>query len=78
MVMSKQNIGEISSRKGFFKYMRKPIEPESIVLAKLMNEPFEFDGHKFSRGYMVVDQCGKLAAMSFDDFIFKYEILKFG
>lgn len=78
MVMSKQNIGEISSKKGFFKYALKPTEPESIVQAKLITEPFQFDGHQFARGYLVSDQDGKLSAMSFDDFIFKYEILKFG
>lgn len=78
MVMSKQNIGEISSKKGFFKYARKPTEPEFIVQAKLITESFEFDGKRFSRGYLVLDQRGKLSAMSFNDFIFKYEILRFG
>ena len=69
-------IGQVSSRKGFFKYMLKPKHPESIVQAKLIAQPFEFDGQRFSRGYLLVDQRGKISAMSFDDFVFKYEVFR--
>ncbi|MFQ5638665.1 MAG: hypothetical protein ACE5IR_11800 [bacterium] len=78
MILNADNIGEVTSRKGFFKYTKRPTAPETLVKAKLINEPFrfKFGGGKiqsFDRGYIVIFGNGKIAAMDFEKFNDLYE-----
>ena len=73
-VISEKNIGDITGRKGFFKYRRV-----KMVSARLMEEAFVVkrpQGTKScERGYLIVNDDGSLDAVPFDEFNEKFDRL---